>query len=175
MDDKIEVRESLPDDLVAIETLYPRAFPDEDLLPLVRQLLTEKTIVLSLVGIVDRTLVGHGMFTTCGVSGTNAAVALLGPLGVAPALQRQGVGSAIVSTGLQRLEDRGISNVYVLGDPAYYGRFGFEPDGQVAPPYPLPEEWHGAWQSLALHGDKPPLQGTLSVPQPWLQPRFWSS
>lgn len=171
---RIEVRESLPTDLASIEVLYPEAFPDEDLLPLVRTLLREESVVLSLVGIVGESLAGHVIFTTCSVSGATDKVALLGPLAVAPDRQRQGIGSAIVRAGLQRLEIAGVTQVYVLGDPVYYGRFGFLPDLGVTPPYPLPEEWRGAWQSLSLGGAKPPRQGKLSVPKPWRQAALWA-
>ncbi|MHA1189117.1 MAG: GNAT family N-acetyltransferase, partial [Alphaproteobacteria bacterium] len=64
--------------------------------------------------------------------------------------------------------------VYVLGDPAYYRRLGFESEDSVKPPYPLPEEWRGAWQSLGLGAGKPPLRGKLSVPQPWRQRALWA-
>ena len=173
MADKLDIRDSLPDDVTSIEALYPDAFPDEDLLPLLRDLLREEPVVLSLVGIVDSALVGHVIFTTCGIAGRADTVALLGPLAVAPAWQRQGIGSALVHAGLRRLDAAGTSHVYVLGDPAYYKRLGFAPDDDVAPPYPLPEEWRGAWQSLSLRGDQPPLHGTLSVPQPWRQRALW--
>ena len=174
MIDKLEIRESVPNDAVLIEKLYPAAFPDEDLLPLVRELLEEAPIVLSLVGIADKSLVGHVIFTTCGIVGRTDKVVLLGPLAVAPARQRQGIGGAIVGAGLRRLENAGASRVYVLGDHAYYRRFGFEPDDGVTPPYPLPAEWRGAWQSLGLRGNQPPLHGKLSVPQPWRQPALWA-
>lgn len=171
---KIETRKSLPSDAASIEMLYRDAFPDEDLLPLVKELQREGQGVVSLVGIADKALVGHVVFTTCGVNGRTDRVALLGPLAVASAWQRQGIGSTIVRAGLQELENAGTSQVYVLGDPAYYRRFGFEPQDQVAPPYPLPEEWRGAWQSLRLCNDKPPLYGTLSVPQAWRKPALWA-
>ncbi|MDP6573225.1 MAG: N-acetyltransferase [Rhodospirillales bacterium] len=174
MIDKIEIRESLPNDVILIEKLYPNAFPDEDLLPLVRELLREEPIVLSLVGIADKALVGHVIFTTCSIAGRTDRVALLGPVAVAPAWQRQGIGSAIVRAGLRRLENASMNQVYVLGDPAYYRRFGFEPDDGVTPPYPLPEEWRGAWQSLSLRSSKPHLYGDLSVPQPWRQHALWA-
>jgi len=48
----IEIRESVPGDLAAIEVLYLEAFPDEDLLPLVRELLQDASVALSLVGII---------------------------------------------------------------------------------------------------------------------------
>lgn len=174
MINKIEIRESGPNDIILIEKLYPDAFPDEDLLPVVRELLKEAPTVLSLVGIADKVLAGHVIFTPCSISGRDDKVALLAPLAVAPTWQRQGVGSAIVNTGLRRLENAGVTHVFVLGDPAYYGRFGFAPDDNVAPPYPLPEEWRSAWQSLTLRDDKPPLSGKLCVPQPWRQQALWA-
>ena len=174
MTDRIEIRESVPTDAALIEGLYPDAFPDEDLLPLVRELLSEAPIVLSLVGMADAALVGHAIFTTCGIARRPDKVALLGPLAVASSWQRQGIGSAIVRAGLQRVETAGASQVYVLGDPAYYKRFGFEPDAGVAPPYPLPEAWRSAWQSLGLGGNQSLPRGKLSVPQPWRQEALWA-
>ncbi len=173
MTDQLEIRESRPDDATGIEQLYPGAFPDEDLLPLVRELLGQESIVLSLVGIADQALAGHVLFTPCNLAEIPETVALLGPLAVAPAWQRQGVGTTLVGTGLQRLESAGMARVYVLGDPAYYSRFGFAPDAGVKPPYPLPEAWRDAWQSLGLRGDKTPLSGQLSVPPPWRRRALW--
>jgi putative acetyltransferase len=157
-----------------IEGLYGAAFPDDDLLPLVRELLRETRVVLSLVAMVDEVLAGHVMFTTCSIAEKADRVALLGPLAVAPALQRQGIGSWLVRAGLQRLERADTSRVYVLGDPAWYRRFGFEPDDAVTPPYPLPEEWCGAWQSLSFRNGNSCPSGKLSVPQPWRRPALWA-
>ncbi len=174
MTESMEIRESVPGDLAAIELLYPEAFPDEDLLPLVRDLLEEAPVAMSLAGITDSRLVGHVIFTKCSVVGSSDQAALLGPLAVAPAWQRQGIGSALVRAGLRRLEDGGVSHVYVLGDPAYYGRLGFLPESCVAPPYLLPDEWSGAWQSKSLGGAAMPRPGKLSLPRPWLQPALWA-
>ena len=172
MAENIQVRESRPADDSAITKLYPAAFPDEDLLPLLRELLEEEG-VLSLVALFDGKLAGHVAFTMCGISGKPDKVAMLAPLAVAPEMQMRGVGSALVRDGLQRLKADGIGQVQVLGDPAYYGRFGFEPDSQVSPPYPLPEEWITAWQSINLSEGEPALQGALSVPSVWRQPALW--
>jgi putative acetyltransferase len=49
----------------------------------------------------------------------------LGPIAVAPRHQGQGVGSALVQQGLELLRARGAAGCLVLGEPAYYGRFGF--------------------------------------------------
>jgi len=173
MIDKIEIRESAANDDFPIEELYRNAFPDENLLPLVVALLKERSIVLSLVGIVEEALAGHVIFTTCRIAESTEKVSLLAPLAVAPLWQRQGIGSAIVKAGLKRLIDVGTDHAFVLGDPTYYSRFGFKPDYGVAPPYRLPEEWRDAWQSLCLSGRRPRLDGTLSVPRPWRQKALW--
>ena len=114
------------------------------------------------------------MFTLCGLAGSSFRAALLGPLAVAPAWQRQGIGSAIVRAGLQRLKDADVDLVCVLGDPAYYGRFGFVPETLVEPPFSLPAEWGGAWQSHYLGDTTVSGSGKLTVPPQWLQPAVWS-
>ncbi len=173
MTDAIEIRESVLNDISSIEKLYPEAFPDEDLRPLVAELLKNPPVVLSLVGIIEASLVGHVMFTTCRIDGKEDKVALLGPLAVVPAWQRQGIGSTLVGAGLERLKKDGTSRIYVLGDPAYYARFGFLCEISVTPPYSLPEEWHDAWQSLNLRIDLPPISGKLAVPEPWRSQSLW--
>ena len=173
MMDGLDIRESRPDEAAAIEAFYPRPFPDEDLVPLVRELLREPAGVLSLVATDGSGIVGHCVFTLCGVDGGPDKVALLGPLGVAPSLQKQGVGSGLVRAGLDRLRGNGVAWVYVLGDPAYYGRFGFAAEAGIAPPYPLPPEWEGAWQSMSLNGAEPPSAGVLAVSPPWRKPALW--
>lgn len=176
--DELKIRSSGPQDARAITDLYPDAFPDEDLVPLVRELLVEDAGVLSLVALTGNLLTGHIVFTDCGISGKTTKASLLEPLAVASVAQRQGIGSALIRAGLQHLENSGIEVVCVLGDPAYYGRFSFSPENRIAPPYPLPEEWLGAWQSMAL-GQKavPPEgklpEGKLTVPQPWRRRELW--
>ena len=172
--DRLDIRENSRDDWTAIEALYSEAFPDENLLPLVQSLLNDRTIAISLVGTIDAQVVGHVIFTKCGVVGHSIKVALLAPLAVAPAWQRQGIGSAIVRAGLRRLKEAGVKRVFVLGDPAFYGRLGFALESSVEPPYPLPAEWKWAWQSQDLGEPTTPCAGTLSVPPQWLQPSLWT-
>mgnify|MGYP001827021333 FL=1 len=174
MPDKLAIRETVRDDARALEALYPQAFPDEDLLPLVRELMRDGDIATSLAATVDSEIVGHVIFSKCGVAGSDVEAALLGPLAVAPAWQRRGVGSALVREGLQGQRDNGVDLVCVLGDPAYYHRHGFEPETLIEPPYPLPAEWTGAWQSRCLSDTKAPCAGKLAVPPQWLQPALWA-
>ena len=173
MSDRLDIRESTSTDLAALQSLYPDAFPDEDLLPLVRDLLQQNSGVLSLVGVVGGNVVGHVIFTRSGLAGSDVSLALLGPLAVASAWQGRGFASTIVRNGLKRSENDGVIRVCVLGDPAYYARFGFLPETDIAPPYPLLAEWRTAWQSIGLGQSDTRLSGTLRVPQPWKQPALW--
>ncbi|MEM9682402.1 MAG: N-acetyltransferase, partial [Pseudomonadota bacterium] len=120
-------------------------------------------------------VVGHVIFTRCGIEGMTVDVSLLAPLAVVPACQRQGVGTALVQEGLRRLIKSDAARVYVLGDPVYYGRFGFLPDDEVAPPYPLPPDWRDAWQSLGLRESDAPPRGQLTVPPSWRDRALWSA
>lgn len=173
--DDLEIRGSLPSDESSIKALYPRAFPDEDLLPLVRDLFEHRDSTISLVAIIDSDIVGNIIFTKGYVDSGRQDAALLAPLAVAPEWQRQGIGSSLVRTGLRQLREEGISAVYVLGDPAYYGRLGFSPERSVRTPYPLPPEWADAWQSQTLGDAVGPAGGELSLPDVWLDPALWSA
>lgn len=165
------VRDADAADRAGLLRLYPAAFPDEDLVPLVRALLDEPEGVLSLLAEQRGKLAGHLVLTTCDVAGADASVALIGPLAVAPAHQLAGCGSTLVRAALTRAHLTGAARVLVFGDPAYYGRFGFQPERDIAPPYPPPGEWRDAWQSVAVAGGA--ARGTLVVPPPWRDPALW--
>ena len=87
----IQVRISTPEDLPALDALYPAAFPDEDLRALMHELVRERSDTLSLVALHDGAVAGHIVFTTCPLEAGDWRVALLGPLAVAPPYQRQGL------------------------------------------------------------------------------------
>lgn len=174
MTEKLLIRNSVSADVATIEALYPEAFPEENLLPLIRELLNGTAVVISLVGVIDAQVVGHAVFTKCGDLGNGLRTALLGPVAVAQRFQKQGVGGGMIRAGFQRLEEEGVSRVFVLGDPAYYSRFGFQADLLVEPPYPLPAEWAAAWQSKPLGRSSQTCAGTLSVPAPWRHPALWA-
>lgn len=78
---------------------------------------------LSLVAIGDDQVVGHVLATRAQVGGRPALG--LGPLSVLPRRQRAGVGTALMHTVLGGADALGEPLVALLGNPAYYGRFGF--------------------------------------------------
>jgi putative acetyltransferase len=171
----VVVRTSEARDRGGLDLLYRDAFPNEPLMPLVEALLDLAEGVTSLVAVRDGGVVGHVMFTRGRVAGSERSVALLGPLAVAPSAQRTGIGRALVAAGLSRLARCGVLRVLVLGDPAYYGRLGFETESGIMAPYELPPEWLPAWQSMTPPGaDLADIRGRLELPVPWLDKALWS-
>lgn len=168
------IRPSIESDTPHIESLYRETFTGEDLVPLVRALLSEQTGVVSRVGERNGTILAHVTFTICSITQELAPAALLGPLAVAPAVQKKGLGSRLVREGLAQLPERGVGAVFVLGDPNYYAKFGFVADTKVVPPYPLVTEYRSGWQSLALGARQRPCAGQLIVPAVWQRPSLWS-
>lgn len=167
------LRPTTAGDQAAMLALYPAMFPGEDLRPLVTSLLNGDAPPLSLGAFEGADPVGHVLFTPFEHPGGGKG-ALLGPLGVAPNRQRGGLGSALIRDGLARLTSARVDQVFVLGDPAYYGRFGFAPEADVGTPYPLPDEWRDAWQSLRLEGGTPLAPGPCTLPAPWMDPALWA-
>lgn len=86
-----------------------------------------------LVAVEDDTVVGHVLGAWGELDGD--AVVGIAPLAVAPTHQGRGVGSALMRELLARAESSGLPMVVLLGDPGYYGRFGFEPSGPLGVTY----------------------------------------
>jgi len=166
------IRTSQEADRAAVLSLYPLAFPQEDLTGLVDALLGH-TEVLNLSAVQNERLVGHMALALCQVASSPAPVALLGPLCVHPDLQRAGVGAALIESGALRLAQGGVSAIFVLGDPDYYTQRGFDRPSPVTAPYPLPEDWAEAWRIRVLDPQHAPQKGVLSVPAPWAQAELW--
>ncbi|WP_395309020.1 N-acetyltransferase [Mycobacterium sp. AMU20-3851] len=80
---------------------------------------------LSLVAVEDRTVVGHVVASRAFVDDQPAIG--LGPLSVSPERQKSGVGAALMHAALGAADALGESLVGLLGEPSYYGRFGFVP------------------------------------------------
>lgn len=174
LDAQLKIRNCVVEDLPQLKSLYSQAFPEEDLYPLVRELLSDAWPVRSFVASHEIGIVGHVCFTSCKVGPVENDVSLLAPLCVSPARQGQGIGSALVEHGFDDLRRLGVGEVLVLGDPVYYSRFGFETSLGIEPPFELPGEWSGAWQCLRLFKDAPALSGKLKVPAPWNVRALWA-
>ena len=111
---------------------------------------------LSLVATnMDQAVIGHIAFSPVTISDGSKGWYGLGPVSVIPSGQNFGIGAMLVEDGLLRLRAMGARGCVLLGNPAYYGRFGFEHDPQLSYPGPPPEYF----QRLLLAGV--PASGTV--------------
>lgn len=76
-------------------------------------------------------ILGHIAFSPVTISYGSYDWYGLGPVSVAPPFQRRGIGRDLIEHGLARLRARGAEGCVVLGEPEYYGRFGFRYDPQL--------------------------------------------
>ena len=137
------VRRELPQDRDSIHAVHTVAFDRSAGGPVAEAVLWDLlhaagdvAAELSFVATVDGTVIGHAGCSDAAIDGRT--VVALGPVGVLPAHQARRVGSALVEAVLAAAEQRGEPMVVLLGDPRFYGRFGFElaaPLG-VLPPDP---------------------------------------
>lgn len=143
------IREEASGDAAAIDRVTQDAFRDHPFSQqtehrIVRALRDSGALRLSLVATVGEEVVGHVGFSSVTIDGLDRGWWGLGPLSVAPAQQRCGIGSALVRSGLRRLGERQMPGCVVLGDPAYYARFGFAPTAGLRLPGPPPDHFM-AW------------------------------
>jgi putative acetyltransferase len=94
---------------------------------LIEALRSHYTSLISLVAVIDGQVAGHILFCPVMVQSEESTwgAMALGTLAVLPERQRQGIGSHLVSAGLEACLAAGHEVVVVLGHPHYYPRFGF--------------------------------------------------
>lgn len=102
---------------------------------------------LSMVAVEDDVVVGHVIATRAYVDA--APVLGLGPVSVLPDRQRSGVGTALMHAVLGAADALDEPLVGLLGDPAYYRRFGFVPARPLGVTAPEPA-WGDAFQVRTL-------------------------
>lgn len=124
----ISIRTSTPRDRDAIRLVEEHAFGQPVEAGLVDALVTGGDAVTELVAEEDGQVVGHILFSRLFVEADGAkfpAVALA-PLAVEPSFHGTGIGGALVREAHVRLKEAGETLSVVLGDPEYYGRFGYD-------------------------------------------------
>jgi putative acetyltransferase len=111
-----------------IRDVEARAFGGMGEATLVDNLVAADDAVLELVAERDGEVIGHILFSRVFVEagGERFPGVALAPAAVLPEWQGKGVGRALIETAHEHLEAVGERLSVVLGDPAYYGRFGYE-------------------------------------------------
>jgi putative acetyltransferase len=121
------IRREQRSDHTRVGQILEAAFGRADEADLVGTLRAQARPQLSLVAERRGDVVGHVFFSPVRIEGPSdpPASAGLAPLAVAPEAQGRGVGSELVRAGLRECVSLGWHAVFLLGDPAYYARFGF--------------------------------------------------
>ncbi len=141
------IREEQISDQPSIRAVHRAAFPTDAEARLVDLLREADRLSISLVAEVDGAVVGHVAFSpvtaAAGQIGTG-----LGPIAVLESYRRRGTGGRLIIDGLNACRAIGFDWAVVLGDPAYYGRFGFRPAAEFG----LSDEYGGgpAFQAIEL-------------------------
>jgi putative acetyltransferase len=126
----MQIRPETEADYAPIRRIHIAAFADHPYSKQTEHLIVEalraaKALSISLVAEVKGNVVGHAAFSPAMLDEQDCGWFILGPVGVLPEFQRQGIGQGLIKAGLQALRRRGAEGCMVVGKPAYYCRFGF--------------------------------------------------
>jgi putative acetyltransferase len=133
MQSEITIRREKPEDQPSVHEVnslaFSQAFGHAGEADLVDALREEAHPYISLVALLDGSVVGHIFFSPVTIEDEDSRFTAMGlaPMAVLPEHQRRGIGSRLVRQGLEECRRDGHNIVVVLGHPDYYPRFGFEP------------------------------------------------
>lgn len=163
----VVLRPEEPRDHEGIFNVHASAFPSSAEAQLVDALRDEGHARVSLVAEIDGRIVGHVLFSDLAIVSPSATVAALAlaPLAVLPEFQRNGIGSELVRRGLEMCRADGYRIVIVLGEPSFYGRFGFSADRAVALESPFAGPYFLGLELVA--GGMAGLAGRVEYPPPF--------
>jgi putative acetyltransferase len=129
----MNIRPERPEDAEAVDAVVREAFlaaPHTSGTEhfIVRALRQAGALTVSLVAIEEGKIVGHVAVSPVAISDGSRGWHGLGPVAVVPSRQGRGTGAGLVREALRILQAQGAAGCVVLGEPAYYGRFGFAAD-----------------------------------------------
>lgn len=133
---RITIRDETAADVERIAAITEAAFADHPHSShteqfIIAELRAAEALTLSLVTESGGEVVGHIAFSPVTFSDHSVGWYGMGPVSVEPMLQRQGIGTALVREGLERLRALGAHGCVLVGDPHFYERFGFRSLPQV--------------------------------------------
>lgn len=145
-----------PADVAAIHRITERAFRDAPHTDHNEQFIVDAlrrsgALTLSVVAAIDGELIGHAAISPVTISDGSKNWFGLGPVSVLPEFQRRGTGSQLINCVLAELKEQGAAGCVVLGDPEFYGRFGFKIIAGLLFPEAPPEYF----QALVFRGEAP--------------------
>jgi putative acetyltransferase len=153
---EVEIRLERPGDGDAIHAVTEAAFLSAPHTShaeqfIVRELRRTDALAVSLVAELDGRVVGHVALSPVKIDGAERGWFGLGPVSVVPECQGAGIGSRLVHEAIARLRSAGARGCVLVGEPSYYGRFGF----RAEPALVLPGVPPVYFQALCLAGEMP--------------------
>lgn len=122
------IRSEIGIDAASIDSLLRRCFDSSAEAELVQQLREDGLLTLGVVATDDEgQVLGYAAFSPVTLNGEDNQWVGLAPLAVDSSVRGQELGKQLIYEGLDTLNEFGYAAVVVVGDPAYYGRYGFEP------------------------------------------------
>lgn len=154
----VRIQQESSSDAEGIRALHLAAFPTPVEADLVKALHASFDSEISLVAKDEGKVVGHVLLSRMKVEGDGREYRALGlaPVAVLPDLQRKGIGSQLIEDALRRAEKLGEELVFVLGEPDYYRRFGFDPNMAA----PFASAYAGPYLMAKSFGPPLPSEGT---------------
>ncbi|MCT8268119.1 N-acetyltransferase [Afifella sp. JA880] len=145
---ELQIRDQNEADRTAVKEVVRQAFLHKPYAAgteafIIDALWTRGMATIALVAEADGRILGQAAFSPVTITGSDGQVTTgwhgLGPIAVLPEVQKKGVGSVLMEVGLTKLRALGSKGCVLVGDPAYYERFGFENLPQLQIPGVPPE------------------------------------
>jgi len=171
----VELRAATPQDQPGVDAVVAAAFAepaDGRVVRMMRLLRTSGAERVSIVAVVDNTIVGHVLLSRSWIDAREALVEVLvlSPLSVLPTQQNRGIGTRLIKAALAEAEGHGVPAVFLEGACGYYGTRGFEaatPKSFGRPSDRIPEP---AFQVALLPAYETWMVGRLVYPE-----AFWAT
>ena len=157
----VQIRDEQPSDASDIQRVHREAFGGDVEVRLVDLLRERNKALISLVAAIGQDIVGHILFSAVTITDAPPDIRAIGlaPVAVVPNFQRKGIGSSLIHEGLDRCKRGGYGLVVVLGDPAYYSRFGF----RAANAFGLENEYGVGDEFMVLELTKGAIEGASGL------------
>lgn len=130
------IRREEPSDIESIDQLTKAAFASAAYSSgtesfIIKALRVNGQLTVSLVAEEEGELIGHLAISPVTISSGSEGWFGLGPVSVIPSRQGAGVGAGLIRAAIGALEELHAAGCVVLGEPSYYGRFGFRSDARL--------------------------------------------
>ncbi|MHB8961078.1 MAG: GNAT family N-acetyltransferase [Candidatus Limnocylindrales bacterium] len=167
----IAIRLETPGDEPGVRRVHAAAFPGPEEAAIVDEIRQLAPAGWQSIVAVDRSgdIVGHVLLSPCPVEDDHGnrvgEVLALRPIGVLPEMQYRGVGSALITAAVSLAIARGVPALVLLGQPAYYPRFGFMPARSCGLQPPADAWPDAAWMARLLPAWQDGLRGRVRYPR----------